>query len=105
MIVPGKIFLLLTSPSHFKLNLFDKQLTFKKVLKLDLLGNCQTFLFSQVKRCAIITYKHGIYELPHEFPNHSETENIRKLRDIGKVSEFYRMIASYPVFLPKSKHS
>ena len=26
----------------------------------------QTFLSSQMKRCAIITYKHGIYELPHE---------------------------------------
>ena len=29
----------------------------------------QTFLLPQVKRCAIITYKHGIYELPHELPN------------------------------------
>ena len=23
----------------------------------------------QVKRCAIITYNHGIYELPHKLPN------------------------------------
>ena len=30
---------------------------------------CQSFLSPQVKRWAIITYKHGIYELPHEFPN------------------------------------
>ena len=22
-----------------------------------------------VKQCVIITYKHGMYELPHEFPN------------------------------------
>ena len=29
----------------------------------------QIFLSPQVKRCAIISYKHGIYELPHEFPN------------------------------------
>ena len=29
----------------------------------------QIFLSPQVKRCAIITYKHGIYELTHEFPN------------------------------------
>ena len=29
----------------------------------------QIFLSSQVKRCAIITYKHGIYESPHELPN------------------------------------
>ena len=25
-----------------------------------------TFLSPNVKRCANITYKHGIYELPHE---------------------------------------
>ena len=29
----------------------------------------QIFLSLQVKRGAIITYKHGIYELPHELPN------------------------------------
>ena len=27
------------------------------------------FLSSQVKRWVIITYEHGIYELPHELPN------------------------------------
>ena len=29
----------------------------------------QIFLSPQVKRCAIIAYKHGIYELPDEFLN------------------------------------
>ena len=29
----------------------------------------EIFLSPQVKKCAIITYKHGIYELPHELPN------------------------------------
>ena len=29
----------------------------------------QVLLSPQVKRRAIITYKHGIYELAHEFPN------------------------------------
>ena len=29
----------------------------------------QIFLSPQVKRGAIITYKHGICELPHELPN------------------------------------
>ena len=29
----------------------------------------QIFLSPQVKRWAIIKYKHGIYELPHELPN------------------------------------
>ena len=30
---------------------------------------CQIFIPPKVKRCAIITYEHGIYELPHEWPN------------------------------------
>ena len=29
----------------------------------------QIFLSPQVKRSAIITYKHGIYKLSHELPN------------------------------------
>ena len=29
----------------------------------------QIFLSPQVKRCAINTYNHGIYGLPHELPN------------------------------------
>ena len=29
----------------------------------------ETFLSPQVKRCAIITYKHGVYHLPHELLN------------------------------------
>ena len=36
---------------------------------LRLLMFYQIFLSPQVKRWAINTYKHGIYELPHEFPN------------------------------------
>ena len=28
----------------------------------------QIFLSPQVKRCAIVTYKHGIYDLAHELP-------------------------------------
>ena len=40
---------------------------FHNVLRLfDVLPN---FLSAQVKRCAIITYKHEIYELSHELPN------------------------------------
>ena len=35
----------------------------------DFLMFCQIFFSSQVKRCAIITYEHGIYELPDELPN------------------------------------
>ena len=29
----------------------------------------QVFLAEEMKRCEIITYKNGIYELPHELPN------------------------------------
>ena len=29
----------------------------------------QLFFSPQVKRCAILTYKHGLYELPNELPN------------------------------------
>ena len=29
----------------------------------------QVFFSPQVKRSAIITYEHGIYEFPHELPN------------------------------------
>ena len=38
----------------------------------------QIFLSPQVKRWVIITYKHGIYELPHELPN-----DIRLLKILG----------------------
>ena len=50
----------------------------------------QTFLSPQVKRSAIITYKHGIYELPQELPNYLR---LRKLGNIRKVSKPHRMIA------------
>ena len=33
----------------------------------------QIFLSLQVKWCAIITYKHGIYELPHEIKKYKES--------------------------------
>ena len=50
----------------------------------------QIFLSQQVKRWAIITYKHGIYELPHELPNDLR---LRILGNIRKVYKLYRMIA------------
>ena len=37
---------------------------------LRLLMFYQIFLSTQVKRSAIITYKHGIYELPYKLPNY-----------------------------------
>ena len=54
---------------------------------------CQIFLSPQVKRCAIITYKHGIYELPHELPKDLRLKilgNIRKLSKIRRFSGAFR---------------
>ena len=53
----------------------------------------QIFLPPQVKRLAIITYKSGIYELPHELPNDLR---LRKLRNIRKVPKLRRMMAQCP---------
>ena len=40
---------------------------FHNILRLfDVLPN---FPFPQLKPCAIITYEHGIYDLPHNLPN------------------------------------
>ena len=30
---------------------------------------CQFYPAPQVKRCAIVTYKHDMHEIPHELPN------------------------------------
>ena len=47
----------------------------------------QIFLLPQVKRCPIITYKHGIYELSHEL---GLRKDLRKLGNIRKVSKLHR---------------
>ena len=39
------------------------------IIFLDSLMFYQTSLSQQVKRCAVITYKLGIYELSQDFPN------------------------------------
>ena len=58
----------------------------------------QIFLSPQVKRCAIVTYKHGIYELPQELPNDLR---LGIVGIITKVSKPHRMIAQRPVPPPK----
>ena len=50
----------------------------------------QLFFSPQLKRCAIITCKHGIYELPYELPNDLR---LWKLGNIRKVSNLHRMVA------------
>ena len=54
----------------------------------------QIFLSLQLKRCAVITYKHGIYKLPKELPSNLR---LRILGNIRYVSKFQRMIAECPV--------
>ena len=60
----------------------------------------QIFFSPQLKRCAIITYEHGIYELPHELLHDLRP---RKLKNIRKLSKPYRMIANRPVSPSKMK--
>ena len=55
----------------------------------------QTFLSPQVKRCAIITYKYGMYELLHELSNDLRLD-IRKLGNTRKLTKLHRMIAERP---------
>ena len=61
----------------------------------------QIFFPPQVKRCAIITYKHGIYELHHELQTNLRLKDLRKLGNIRKVPKLDRMIAQCPVPPPK----
>ena len=60
----------------------------------------QIYLSPQVKRWAIISYKHGIYELSHELPNDLRLRKLRDLRKLGnfkKVPKLHRIIAQCPV--------
>ena len=45
----------------------------------------QLFFSPQVKRSAIITYKHGIYIFPHELPNDLGPRKLGKIREISKL--------------------
>ena len=42
------------------------------------------FLLPQVRRCTIITYKHEIYELSHEFPNELRLRILGNYEKSGK---------------------
>ena len=47
----------------------------------------QIFLSLQVKRCAIITYKHSMYELPQELPNDLRLTKLGNIRKVSKPIE------------------
>ena len=48
----------------------------------------QIFVSLQVKQCAIITYKHGIYELSHELPNDVRLRILGNQEILGKFLSF-----------------
>ena len=68
---------------------------FHNILRLfDVLAN---FPFTRSEMILIITYKHGIYELPHELPNELAYKDLRRLGNIRKVLKLHSIIAQCPV--------
>ena len=55
------------------------------IILLDLLMFYQIFRSPQVKRSAIISNKHGIYEVPHELSNDVKLRKFWKVRKISKL--------------------
>ena len=55
------------------------------------------FFPPQVKRCAITTYKHGMYESLRELPNDLR---LTKVGNNRKVSKLHKIIAQYPAPMP-----
>ena len=66
----------------------------------DFLILYQIFLSPQVKRIEIISNKHGIYELSYELTNDLRYYDLRKLENIKKISNPYRIIAQRPALRP-----
>ena len=58
------------------------------------------FLSPQVKQWAIITYKHGAYELSHDSPHDLKLTTLQHMK---KAPQPHRMIAHPQVPLPKQK--
>ena len=56
----------------------------------------QIFLSPQVTRWAVITYRHGIYEVPYELPNDLKLKDLRKLENIRKAPNPHRMLSQRP---------
>ena len=64
------------------------QATITFILSWDFSIFYQIFLSAQVKRCALTTYKHGIYELPHELPNDLKLRILGNSKISGKCLNF-----------------
>ena len=56
----------------------------------------QFFFSPKVKRWVITTYKHAIYELPHELPNDLSLKDLRKLGNIRKLSKLSKLPRTGP---------
>ena len=67
---------------------FDKKETLIPTISFiifwDFLMFYQLFVLPQVKRWAIITSKHGIYELPHELANHLRLRILKQILSLKK---------------------
>ena len=61
----------------------------------------QILLSPQVKRWAIITYKHGIYELPNELPSALRRRMLGNWENSGKCESTYDNLV--PCLLAKMK--
>ena len=54
----------------------------------------QVFLSPEVKKCAVITHKHGIYELPHEFQDDLRLRILGNNERSGKCQNFKELYPS-----------
>ena len=61
----------------------------------------QIFFSPQVKGCVVITYKHGIYYLPHELSNDLRLRILGNSKILEKSLKLHRKMAQCLVFLPK----
>ena len=64
----------------------------------DFLTLYQNLFSPQGKRSVIISYKHGVYELPHELPNDSKLMTLenRKDQENLETSSNYNLVTSLP---------
>ena len=64
----------------------------------DFLTLYQNLFSPQGKRSVIISYKHGVYELPHELPNDLKLMTLenRKDQENLETSSNYNLVTSLP---------
>ena len=62
------------------------------------------FLSPQVRPCAIITYKDGIYELPHKLPKDLRLRILRNKEILVKCLKFVELYVNTSKELPKNRN-